>query len=277
MRKATVTIATIVCTAAVVTAQPSLPSYAAPSDLGAGFTDKILGSPPKAVEPEKVVKLPFIRNWDGAVELGLAGTQGNSDVLKFRSGFNAQRKTATNTFNSDLFLSMARVNGRMTENKVLFLSRDEAALFHSKWSALLANTVEYDQFRTFNFREAVHSGLSRAWWKTDSTTFKTRAGAGVSYDVGPAVERWIPEGMFGYDFDWKLTDRQRMLSSGDCYPGMADWGQLRLRVRAAYELLIDPSFGLALRVGVQERFDSRPGPGTVQNDIDYFTTMLFRY
>ena len=74
----------------------------------------------------------------------------------------------------------------------------------------------------------------------------------------------------------KFTERVRLTSFGDYYPNMAHWGQFRLRVRAAGEFLIVPEYGLVLRAGIQERYDSAPGTG-LPNDIDYFTTVLMKF
>jgi hypothetical protein len=47
-------------------------------------------------------------------------------------------------------------------------------------------------------------------------------------------------------------------------------------VRAAYEILIAPEWGLTLRLGIQDRYDSDPGDAK-RNDFDYFSTLLLKF
>jgi len=179
---------------------------------------------------------------------------------------------------SDLMYVMSEVEGVMTENKALWVMRDELQMGKSKWGMLMSEGIEFDQFRPFNFRNAMHGGMSYTFFKTDRLLLKARTGSGMSYDLNTTTmgDRWVPEGMFGYDFEFKLTDRVRLASFGDYYPNMAGWGQFRLRVRAAGEFLIVPEYGLVLRAGIQERYDSAPGAGS-PNEIDFFTTVLMKF
>jgi hypothetical protein len=170
------------------------------------------------------------------------------------------------------------VSGTMTENKALWVLRDEMQMPKSKWGMMMSEAIEFDQFRTFNMRDAMHGGMTYQIYKTERLMLKARTGAGMSYDLDTTTmaDRWVPEGMFGYDFEFKLTDRVRLTSFGDYYPNMAGWGQFRLRIRAAGEFLIVPEYGLVLRAGIQERYDSAPGGGA-PNEIDFFTTVLMKF
>jgi putative salt-induced outer membrane protein YdiY len=263
--------------------QPSIPNYSPPKDLSAGFEpNALLGSEPKVKPPEgswieQVRKKPE-KIWSGNIELGLAGSTGNTDVLKIRTGLAAKRDHQGNVLTSDFAYVLAEVNGEMRENKALWVLRDELRLQKSRWSALFSEALEFDQFRAFNLRNAMHAGFSYEFVKSERHNAKSRIGAGTSYDRNTATreDRWVPEGMLGGDFEYLLTDRIRIAAFADYFPNVADWGQFRLRLRAAGEFLIAPEFGLVLRTGIQERYDSRPGSGR-RNDLDYFTTVLMKY
>lgn len=260
----------------------SPPSFAAPKDLGAGFDPKLLGEPPKPVPGEAPILEALHAEpkfWSGGAELGLAGTSGNANVLKVRTGLNVKRTTDRNVFSVDFLYGLSELNSRVTENKALLLVRDEMKLGTSKWSVFIADTVEYDQFRAFDFREAVHAGIGRTWIKNPRTTFKTRFGAGVSYELNTATvaSRWVPEGQFGFDWDFQITERQKIVTTLDYFPDFGNFRQFRVRARAAYEILLDPRYGLVLRLGVQDRYDSRSGPGIARNDIDYFSTLMLKF
>ena len=46
--------------------------------------------------------------------------------------------------------------------------------------------------------------------------------------------------------------------------------------RAAYQVVIDPESGMALRLGVQERYDSNAGTGQ-PNDFNYYAALGFNF
>jgi putative salt-induced outer membrane protein YdiY len=235
--------------------------------------------------PAAPAKLPE-KPWCGGLEIGLVGSDGNSDVFKIRVGGNVKRQTPDNIFTSDVVYGMAQQKGIVSENKALFNVRDEALFKDSPWGLFTAGQLEYDQFRAYDFRLAAHTGFAYQLFKTDATSLRTRVGAGVSYEfadnreVRPgtthAPDRLVPEGLLGMDFCHKLTDRQRLVGSVDYYPDLSDCRDYRLRMRAAYEILVDPAWGLTLRLGVQDRYDTNPGPAK-RNDIDYFATLLLKF
>src|SRR5207249_4013246 len=166
------------------------------------------------------------------------------------------------------------------QNQAILNMRDEILFPNSPWSVFAATQVEYDEFRAYNLRAGAYAGLGYTWVRTDVTLLKTRFGAGAVREMdtrsdGPP-DRWVPEGILGMDFNRRLTDRQAFVSSLDVYPNLSQIGQYRVRARAGYEIVLDPDHGLVLRLGVQDRYDSSPGPAK-RNDVNYFVTLLFKF
>jgi hypothetical protein len=243
------------------------------NDAPASFTDKGVFTPPPAPLPASVNPVPI---WSGGVEFGFNGTEGNTNVQKMRLGANVLRREEGNIFSADLVYGMARQMGVTAENKALFNVRDEVFFRNSPWGFFLAGQIEYDEFRDFDFRVAGHTGMAYQFLRTDDTFLRGRFGAGASKELGHEDARWIPEGLLGFDLDHKLTKRQRIVAAGDFYPDLGRLGQYRVRARAAWECQLDEAGCLTLRIGVQNRYDSNPGDAK-RNDLDYFTTILYRF
>lgn len=66
------------------------------------------------------------------------------------------------------------------------------------------------------------------------------------------------------------------MGAGRPGPPLIPVPHVRVRSFAAYEIVLNPGRNLALRPGIQDRYDSRPGPAK-PNDVDYFTTLLFKF
>ncbi len=243
-----------------------------------------LPPPPKPAEvvvPDGSLPTPPPRKiWTGGLEFGLNGSQGDSNVLNIKLGSLLDRKTESNTFHLDFLYTLNRENGSVSQNQALLNARDEILFPDSPWSLFTAVQLEYDDLRSYDFRIGVYGGFGYLWLDNGTTLFKTRAGAGATREInsrpGPPADRWVPEAVFGFDFNHRFTERQGFVSSVDIYPSLSQLGEYRVRARAAYEIIIDPDHGMVLRLGIQERFDSNPGAGQ-RNSLNYFATLMFRF
>ncbi len=224
--------------------------------------------------------LPPKKNWKGGVEFGLNGSQGNTDVLSLRFAANADRKVDNNLFHVDILYTLTNQSGLTKQNQAFLNARDEILFKGSPWSLFSAVQVEYDEFRAYDLRAGGYTGLSYLWLKNSTTLFKTRVGVGVVRELdtesGGPPAKWIPEAVLGDDFNYRFTERQGIVSGFDIYPNLSQLGEFRVRARAGYEIVVDPTHGMVLRLGIQERYDSNPGPAK-RNDFNYFTTMLFKF
>ena len=217
--------------------------------------------------------------WKGGIELGLNGSQGNSDVLSLRVGANADRRVERNWFHLDLLYTGSQQDGVTKQNQALLNLRDELLFPGSPHSLFSATQVEYDEFRAYDLQVGSYLGVAYRWVKTDATLFKTRVGAGAVRQIdtsGTSPSRWVPEAVLGGDWNHRFTDRQGFISSLDVFPNLSQIGQFRVRARAGYEIILAPEYGMVLRLGVQDRYDSSPGPAK-RNDVNYFTTLLFKF
>jgi hypothetical protein len=228
-------------------------------------------TPPPATPPRKI--------WSGTGDIGLNGANGNSEVLSLRTTWTAQRRTATNLFISDFLYAFSRQDGTVQQQQALFNARDEILFPGQPCSLFSATQVEYDELRSYRFRVGQYAGAGLAVIDTKPLLFRLRMGAGAQRELGVDGERdrWVPEAVFGYDYRHRLDDRNALVSVVDYYPRLDDWSQFRVRARLAYEIVIEPKTGAVLRIGVQDRYDSHPGREAVRNDINYFTTLGFRF
>ncbi len=279
-----------------------VPDYFGPAPTQPFNEKALFPTPPKIEEPPKTIGpdgLPVIpkavpvvipdgtypppppkKIWRGGVEFGVTGSQGNSDVFALRLGANADRKTESNFLHMDFLYAITSEDDTTRQNQALFNARDEILFRGSPWSIFSALQLEYDEFRAYDLRVGVYAGLSYRWIKSEDTLFKTRLGAGAMREMnlreGGPPDRWVPEAVIGGVFNHRFTDRQGFVSSLDVFPNLSQLGQFRVRARAGYEIVISPEHGMVLRLGVQDRYDSNPGPAK-RNDLNYFTTLLFRF
>ncbi len=250
---------------------------------GNGLVGAPPGGPPAGLPPPAGGLLPAAPPppslWKGGAEIGVNGSQGNSETFNLRLGANLGRKTANNIFASDFLYNYARNNGMIQQQQALINARDEILCPSTPWSAFASTNIEYDQLRAYRFLIGVYGGVGRVLIDDEQVNWRVRAGAGAVRQIGRngTASRWTPEALFGTDFTWRLDDRQSFIGTLDYYPRLDDWRQFRVRARAAYQIILDKGTGTTLRLGVQDRYDSSAGGNAKRNDLNYYACLGFTF
>jgi len=225
------------------------------------------------VEPEK----SWLDGWAGSVELGLNGSEGNTERLSFRGGFEAVRKVELMETKFRTSYSYATDGGEATENRARAELRNDWLFKDSPWRVFALGSFDYDEFQDWDMRLSGFGGVGYEFIKNDRTLLLGRVGAGVSKEIGGSRNELIPEALFGGDFEHKLTERQKISASVDVYPELTRVGPYRAVGRAAWEILVDPEVKMTLKLGIEDRYDSTPGAGFKRNDLDYFAVLVWAF
>ena len=107
---------------------------------------------------------------------------------------------------------------------------------------------EWDEFKAFDYRIALHGGLGFEVFKFDDRFLKLRFGAGASREVGGTVDEWLPELQFGGDWERQLTDTLKLYANVDYYPNVEDFADYRLNVLSGLEFVIDAERNINFRM-----------------------------
>jgi len=223
-------------------------------------------------EPPSLIDL-----WDGGCELGVNGSEGNSQTFDIIFGFDAKRKTKRNVLSVDLDYRRGNSNSVMTAHKGLLMARYERLFAGTPWRWYFDSTLEYNEFRNFDLRLAMSSGLGYRLIQAERTSLTGRLGGGVSHEFGGVDDQWIPELAYGFDLEHKLNKRQKIVGSFDCYPDATDFTNFRVTSKISWEIVLDESMNLSMKIGAIDRYDSSTSPGDVPNEFDYSVTLLWGF
>lgn len=241
-----------------------------------------LGEPPAdaAAASETVVPeeepTPPPKLWTGSFELGLDGSEGNSESFSFRFGFDAKRKTDCNVLTFDLDYRKKTTKDVETASRAFFDWRHEWLFQDSSWTSFIHGTVDYDEFQAFDVRATVDLGAGYQFVKSETTSFGGRFGSGFSHEIGGPEDTYVPEAVFGLDFEHRFNDRHKLTATAEYTPDMTGWKDFRIKSRASWEALIDKEMNLSLKLSVLERHDSTPH-GSQPNDLDYSAVLLWKF
>jgi putative salt-induced outer membrane protein YdiY len=214
--------------------------------------------------------------WEGGVELGLNGTQGNSETFNFRFGANGKRKRPDRELSLDFTYLKNSTSGVETANRALLDARNEWLDCQSPWTVFVHGTLEYDEFKAFDVRLTGDLGVGYQFIKDDWTTLVGRVGPGFSQEIGGPDDALVPEAVLGAEWERKLSDRQKVSASATLFPALDDLGDYRFDGKAAWEVLVDPAWNLTMQVAVIDRYDSTPH-GARKNDFEYSLLFLWAF
>jgi putative salt-induced outer membrane protein YdiY len=241
---------------------------APPGEPAVEIVGEIVAAPVEPCPPKKI--------WEGSIELGGNGSEGNSENFNLRFIVNVTRTTDWTVLTLNTRYTNNSTNDMTTVDRLFFEGRNEWLLADTPWSLYVHETTEYDAFRAFDVRLTADAGIGYEFFKTDLTLLKGRLGPGVAREIGGPDESFVPEGVMGLTFEHKLTVRSKITASGDYYPDLADFGEFRVNSQANWEFVLDEVLNLSLKLGVLNRYDSTPN-GAKPNDLDYSATILWSF
>ena len=214
--------------------------------------------------------------WTNSVEFGLNGTDGNSETTSIQTGADLERATETYTFTIDLNYQRTQSGSLETQNNGRLNADFDRLLGKSQWSAFTKLGLEYDEFKAFDLRLNINSGLGYYWVRTDQTTLATRFGAGTSKEIGGPDDSWVPEALFGLEASHQLTERQKVKAKLDYFPQWDAWSDYRMVTDVSWETLLDGVDNLSLKLAATNRYDSTP-QGLKPNDLFYSALLLWKF
>lgn len=214
--------------------------------------------------------------WEGSVELGLSGTEGNSETFNVRAGLKAKHKAEFLEKTIELTSIQKSAAGITTANTALADGRLVWSKPDSRWSYFIHSLVEYDEFKAFDCRVSADTGFGYQIIKSDVTKLLVRAGLAASQEIGGPNDELNPELLFGGEYERKFNDSNKISAKVDYYPSIDDFGDFRLNSQASWEIALSSDWGLSLKFSVIDRYDSTPS-GAKSNDLDYSTLLIWSF
>ena len=241
-------------------------------------TPKAIESPPLEEEVDRWYNYPrrWMRGWNSHAEFGLDGSNGNADTLALQTGLELKRKSKGSTFGIDVDYRQASSRNVTVEDNGRFNLDYDYLFAKSRWSGFAKYGMEWDKFKAFDLRLNLNGGIGYFWIRDHTTTLVTRFGAGASQERGAPIDDWIAEAVFGLEAERQLTSRQKIKGKVDYFPAWEDFEDYRLVTDLSWEILLDGSDNLSLKLAATDRYDSSP-QGARPNDLYYSLLLLYKF
>ncbi len=262
---------------------PAPAALEAPAAIGSGIGQPMatpIAEPmPLAETTQRWYSYPWMwltNGWTNHAELGLNASEGNTSTLSLQTGAELKRETDVYTFAIDFDYFRTKTEGLVTQDNGRVNFDYDRILADSRWSGFGKFGMEWNEFRPFDLRVNLNGGLGYYWLRNDNSTFVTRFGAGASREIGAPVDEWIPEALFGVEAEHQITRQQKLKAKIDYFPDWGDFSNYRLVSDVGWEILLDDSDNLSLKLAATNRYDSTP-QGALPRDLFYSMLLLYKF
>lgn len=239
----------------------------------------VIGSPPLSQQTNSWYTDAWrwvTKGWTNHIELGIDGSQGNSDTFAFQTGAEIRRKTDIDTLAFDFDYRSVTSRDITTEDNGRFNVDYDRLINGTPWSLFSKFGLEWDEFKVFDLRLNLNGGLGYHWIRNDRSTFVTRFGAGASREIGAPDDDWVPEALLGFEGEHQVNQYNKIRAKIDYFPDWGDFGNYRVVSDFSWEILIGGSDNLSLKLGLNDRYDSTPQGGADANDFFYSLLLLVK-
>ena len=164
-------------------------------------------------------------------------------------------------------------------NRVLLDGTHEWFFNSSRWSHYLGGKVEYDQLEAFDSRFETNTGFAYSLLKNKSSHVKVKAGTMVAREIGVEEEGadLFPESLYGVSINQNVTAAQKLSTTVDYIPTWNDFQQYEVKAEANWQLILDQESDFRLKVGARNRYDSNMPIESIEEGMDYTTSLMWVY
>jgi putative salt-induced outer membrane protein YdiY len=214
--------------------------------------------------------------WDTSLELGINGSSGTSESFSIRAGGSIKRESRFSKLDLSTYHNRTTTGGESTQNNAQLDARNDWLLDeHSPWTLFGSGNVFYDEFQAFDLQTNANTGVGYRFVHDPDLGLIGRVGAGTSREFGGPDDRWVPESLFGFEYNQRLSSTQKFYTKLDYFPEWDEFGEFRLVADAGWEIeLVQPS-NLSLKISANDRYDSTPN-GAEPHLVNYSVLLLLK-
>lgn len=230
------------------------------------------------VEREPLWIEKIIRNWTGEVRFGTDMSTGITEQARVRAGFNINKAYDGHKTSLRTEYAYAETNDVESENRMVNGVTQDWGTGETNFSGVFVRaTGEFDELRAYDYRLNLAGGGRYQLIKDEKTDSLLRIGMSARREFGSVNDDWVPEGAVFWTVSRTINRRQKISANIDYYPEIEQFDRYRITAIANWDLTIDEESGLNLRIGVENRYDSRIQDANNRNDLDLRAELVWQF
>lgn len=217
-----------------------------------------------------------MKNWTITFDLGVDGSEGNTEEFDIVVGAKAVREVEKMLTRFEVGYMRGSANGTVDEHEAFVEAFNEWYLANRRWSVFATARHDYDEFEAWMNRSFAAAGFGYLLIDRDKLNLRARGGLGGRYDGG-VVGDFRPEAIIGAELEYLINSRQSLTASSYFLPVLDEAGEFRNISKVEWKIVLDEQAKLHLKIGAENEYDTLPGPGAKNNDLTYYAKIGFTF
>jgi len=217
----------------------------------------------------------FLKNWERNVDVGVNGSEGNSRNINLHAGTRLKFKNKLRRWDIEAAYNSSEDGGVKSRNQFFARFNRDFLIHSSTHFYFTQGRYDWDEFENWDYRLSFGGGAGSQLIGQGNWIVDGRIGLGVKKEFGGKNDTWVPEGILGLDSNWDIAERHSLEFKNRLYPSLREFGEFRNITALNWKIGLDQLNGIALKVGIQNEFDSNAASGSKKNDFKYTLSLNF--
>ena len=216
----------------------------------------------------------WLRGFERSFSLGLSGARGDSQNLDATAGVDLDFEDDHARWTFDGRFYYAESEGEDTKNQgYVDLTRDWL-LPGERYFTFGQIRWDVDDFEDWDHRGNVGGGVGWNLVTQETFALRARTGLALTRTFGGVDEETDYELLLRLETIWQPTPHQTLAAYNTLYPSLKDTGELRNLTGITWKIGLAGREGLALRLGLENEYESDVPQGTDRNDLQYNASLV---
>lgn len=218
-----------------------------------------------------VIDTPFFSAWETQLELGLGGSEGNSQSRNIHAALQAKQEAPELRRELAMAYDADEKNNEKSRNEFYTSVNQDWLINESPWFYFALGRFDQDDFQDWDYRFNVSSGAGYDFVNRDEWTLRGRAGLGGNREFGGKDREINIEALLEAASQWTLSPHHKIELRTTFYPQLDELSQFRNITSLNWINKLNGS--MRMKIGLSSEHDSDVPEGIKRNDFKYTTSL----
>ena len=217
------------------------------------------------------------KGWKLSSDVSADTSSGNTDEQVLRIGSHVGQTLPNSRRKMDASYYWKSSEGSTSDNKLTIGLGHDWLNPESEWFWFTLGRFDYDEFESWEKRINAQAGPGYHLIKSDNMTLDGRLGIGARREWGSQNNNVKAEALIGADYQWDLTDKQKIVLAPYYFPVVGDLDDYRARVSGEWRFSFQEDMLLSFLIGTLYEYTSLVDPDKSHGDLRLYMGLRFGF